>query len=305
MKKVLIAVLVIVVLFVALLIGLVAFGFSKMDDIFKTGIERGGTYATGVDTTVDTVEVELFKGTFAMSGFQLANPAGFETPHFLALNGTSVTVDTQSVSSDTIVLPTLTLEGIDVYLDKGGNPSNYQTILNSLQRFESGDKPAPPPEEEAGGFQFVIESLKIKDVNVHLANMPGVSLLAGDVAVTVPEIELQNVGSADPMSFSEIIGLVVKTVLAAAVESGGGIIPGDVLGDLTSGLGSLQSLQDMGIDAVGEIGKQIESQIGDVTEQVDKAVEDVQNKVDDAQKQVEDAAEDLKGIFGGKKKDEP
>lgn len=312
MKKILIALVLIVVFVIALLIGAVAFGISKIDDIFKAGIEKGGTYATGVETTVDLVDVSLTGGTFDMEGFQLANPAGFTSPHFLALGSTSVAVNPNAVNSEVITLSSLNLSNISVYLDKGGDPSNYQTIINSLQRFESGSKAETKPDSERSGPKLVIESLVIDGVDVHLANMPGVSLVAGDVAVNVPQIELQNVGSDEPMTFGEVIGLVVKTVLAASVEAGGGIIPSDVLGQLQSGLGSLESLQEMGIDAVGDFGKQIEDQLGGVTEQAEqmiddakKAGEDLQNQVDDAKKQVEDAADGIKDLFGGGKKDDP
>ncbi|MEM9373518.1 MAG: hypothetical protein AAGA55_07725 [Planctomycetota bacterium] len=308
MKKVLIILLVLGLLLIALVVGLVAFGISQIDNIFKAGIERGGTYATGVDTTVDTVDVSLTGGTFAMSGFELANPEGFSSPHFLSLSDTSVAINPNATSSETITLSTLTLDGISVYLDQGGAPSNYQAILNNLQRFESGSEPAP--ESESSGPKLVIESLIIENIDVHLANMPGVSLLAGDVAVNVPQIELQNVGGDEPMTFGEIVGLVVKTVLAASVEAGGGIIPVDVLGQLTGGLGSLESLQDMGIDAVGAFGEQLEGQIGNVTEQaeqvVEDAVEDLRQTGEDLQNQVEDAAGGLlNNLMGGNKEDEP
>ena len=77
-------------------------------------------------------------------------------------------------------------------LDKGADPSNYNTVLNNLKRFESGEKGPPPAESEA--MRVVIDSLVIEDVGVRLANMPGIGAVAGDVAVRVPRIELQNVG---------------------------------------------------------------------------------------------------------------
>jgi|TARA_R110000782_G_scaffold53205_4_gene113401 hypothetical protein len=310
MKKVLIGLVVVVVLLVVLVVGGVIFGLTQIDKIVKTGIERGGTYATGVDTTVDMVDVSLTKGTFDMGGFQLANPAGFDTPHFLALSDTSVALNANQTGSQVITLSSLTLDGIDVYLDKGGNPSNYNTVLNNLKRFESGEKGPPPAESD--GMKVVIDSLVIENIDVHLANMPGIGFVAGDVAVNVPRIELKNVGKDEPMGFAEVIGLVVKTVLAASVEAGGGIIPGDVLGDLSGGLAGLTSFSDMGIEAVGDLGKQLNEQLGGAVEQAQKALddakkagEDLQNQADDLQDSVNDAADKVKGIFGGGKKDEP
>lgn len=297
MKKILIALVIIVLVVILGIVGLVAVGISQIDNIVKMGIQEGGTYATGVNTEVDTVEVSLRNGTFDMTGFRLDNPAGFDTPFFLALNDTGVQLNTDRTSTEVITLSTLTLRGIDVYLDKGGNPSNYNTILNNLKRFES-------QEPAQDGMRVVIDSLVIEDVGVRLANMPGVSLLSSEVAVRIPQIELRNVGADEPMSFGEIIGLVVKTVLAASVEAGGGIIPGDVLGELTGGLGSLESLSDMGIEAVGEMGAKINEQIGAATEQLQQAGEDLRNQAEEARDTARDAADRVRGIFGGNKDDE-
>ncbi|MFK7883545.1 MAG: hypothetical protein AB8F26_05090 [Phycisphaerales bacterium] len=315
MKKILIGLLILVVLGAALIIGIGVLAFSQIDKIAKEIIERGGTYAMQVDTTVDNVDLQLTKGAATMTGLSVANPQGFGTDHFMALGGSSARFDLQSINTDTIIIPEIKLSGIDLILDKGSSPSNYNQILNNLKRFESGDEPAQPASE--GGKNVIIRSLVIEDINVRVANVPGLSLAVGDVAVNVPLIELQNVGEKESMKPADVINLVVKTVLAAAVQAGGGIIPGDILGELTSGLGSLESLQDLGIDAVGELGAQIENQIGGVTEQAEEVIdnvkkvgEDLQDQVDsvtdqadDAKKAVEDAADNLKNMFGGKKDD--
>lgn len=310
MKKILIGLVIVVFLIIALVVGLVVFGLGQLDKIVKEAVQRGGTYAMQVDTTVDSVELQFTQGAATMTGLNVANPAGFGTEHFMSLGSASASVDFESVNTDTIIIPEIKLSGIDLILDQGGSPANYKQILNSLQRFESGEKPEQPAAE--AGKNLIIRSLVIEDINVRVANVPGLSLAVGDVAVNVPLIELQNVGEKESMKPADVINLVVKTVLAAAVEAGGGIIPGDILSSLTSGLGSLDSLQDMGIEAVGDFGKQLEAQLGGVTEQaeqvvddVKKAGEDLQNKADDAKKQVEDAADGIKDLFGGGKKDGP
>lgn len=295
MKKILIALAIVFVVVVLAIVGLVAVGISQIDTLVKMGIERGGTYATGVDTTVDTVEISLREQTFDMNGFMLANPQGFDTPHFMKLGDTAVRV--KDAGREVVTLSSLTLTDIDLYLDKGRDPSNYNTVLNNLKRFESGDKGPPPPESES--MRVIVESLVIENVGVRLANMPGLSVVTGDVAVRVPRIELQNVGADEPMTFGELIGLVVKTVLAASVEAGGGIIPNDVLGDLRGGLSGLTSLSDMGIDAVGDLGERLNEQLGGALENVQQAGEEARRRADEATDAARDAADRVRGIFGG------
>lgn len=299
MGKVVKIILIVVVVLVVLVIGAVVLVASQFDKIVKAGIEQGGTYATGVEATVDTVDVSLTKGTFDMAGFELANPPEFDTPHFIALGDTDVALNADKTTRQVVTLSTLTLSDLDIYLDKGADPSNYNFVLENLKRFESGKA---PPEDAA--MRVVIESLVIEDIGVHLANMPGIGMVAGDVAVEIPRIELKNVGADEPMTFGQVVALVVKTVLAASVEAGGGIIPADVLGELTGGLGSLESLSALGITAVGDLGKQIEEQLGGTIDQAQDAIDEARDVGEDLQNQADEAADKLKGIFGGGDKDD-
>ena len=130
---------VLIILVVIGFVALFAFGMSQLDAIVKAAIERGGTYATQTTTTVETVDLGVFDGTFAMTGLEIDNPTGFTSEHFLKLGDTSVQIDPQSIAQDTIIIPAVAFNNIDVILDKGNDPSNYNTILNSLKRFESKD----------------------------------------------------------------------------------------------------------------------------------------------------------------------
>lgn len=317
MKTMIKVIVVLVVLLVLGVVGVLVYGLTHIDDIAKAAVERGGTYAMQVDTTVDTVSVSLGSGKATMNGLRIANPTGFKTDHFFTLTDTSASIDLGSVRTDTVVMPEIRLSGIDVILDKGNKPSNYNKILENLKRFESGDAPAPTDKKgKAGkeGKKMVIKSLVLEDINIHVANMPGISLAVGDVAVHIPEITLENVGEKDAMTPAQIFDLVIKTVLAAAVDAGGGIIPADVLGELGKGLSGLTSLSELGIDAITDLD--IEGALGGITdtlneqgEEIKKQGEEIINKVDDAskdiQKKLDEKADDLKNLFGGKKKDGP
>lgn len=301
------AIKIIAVLFVLIVIGIIGIVFlalGQVDKIAKASIEYGGTYAMGVTTTVDQVDVAITQGTIEMVGLNIDNPEGFDTGHFFTLASSSASFDLESINTETYVVPSVHLQGIDVVLDKGQDPSNYNQILENLARFESGD--SGPTDAKKEGKNVIIKSLILEDINIHVANMPGVELLAGDVAINIPSIELQNIGEKESMNAGDIFNLVIKTVLAAAVEAGGGIIPGDVLGELGNGLAGLASLGDLGINAIsdldldgvmGQVGEQLDKATEDVQQAVDDATEDLSNTVDDA---VDDAADKIKGIFGGK-----
>lgn len=306
------AIKIIVVLFVLIVlavVGIVILALGQVDKIAKAAVEYGGTYAMGVETTVNKVDVAITQGTVEMGGLTIDNPEGFDTGKFFTLASTSASFDIDSINGDAFIIPTVHLKGIDVVLDKGNDPSNYNQILENLARFESDD--SAPADASKEGKNVIIKSLIIEDINIRVANMPGISLLAGDVAINIPQIELQNIGEQESMKAGDIFNLVIKTVLAAAVESGGGIIPGDVLGELGNGLAGLSSLSDMGINAISDLELDnvlngiFDNTLGDlpgqVTDQVDDVTKDLTDTVDKA---VNDVNDKLKNIFGGNKKDD-
>lgn len=297
---------VLVVLAALLLVIAGAAAFSYVDKLARTGVERGGTYALGVPTTLKDADVGILGGTFAMSGLKVSNAPGFPGPHFLTLGDASVAVDFGTIRKQTVELPHLKLDTVDVRIEKKDGKTNYNVILENLKKVSGGgdQKPAPtPPEGE--GKKFIINDLSIRNVTVH------VDLLGGDGAagnalatltkVTIPidEVKLQNVGKTGTgvggtgVSMGELSGIIVQAVLAAAVEKGQGLIPGDILGDLSGQLASLGDLAKLDLKVLGDArGK----------------VEEVGKKVEETRKQVEDAVKDvgktIEGLIPGKKKDE-
>lgn len=304
MKTAIKVIAVLFLLVVALIIGLVIFAFGAIDKGAQIAIEHGGTYALGVETSVESVDVALTQGTVELGKLTIANPEGFETAQFFILSNTFASVDLETINSDTIMVESVKLSGIDITLDKGNDPSNYNQILENLARFESDETGSADKSKE--GKNVVIKSLILEDINIHIANMPGISLLAGDVAINIPRIELQNVGEQESMKAGDIFGLVVKTVMAAAVEAGGGIIPNDVLGELGNGLSGLSSLSDMGINAISDLD--LDNVMGNVAQQIDNATQDAQKAVDDlandAKNAVDGATSKLNDLFRNKKNDD-
>ena len=284
---------VVVVLGVVLLI---AVGVGAIDAIAKTAIEKGGSYATGVETTVGSADIGILSGTFQMSEFNIDNPEGFDSPYFLGMDDTRVALSIGSLRQQTVRLPELTLGGIEVYLEGNGAGANYNMILANLKRFESEGKPKgdgrPDKGKEGSGKDFVIDVITIDGVTVNVAGIPGIAQTVGDVAINVPKIELTGVGSQGGMSMAEIVNLIIKTILSATVEAGGGIIPADILNDLGGQLAQLESLGDLGITAIGDVGD-LAGRLGD---EAGKALEDVGGAIDDAAKGLEEGINDL---FGG------
>ena len=285
-----------VALVVLLIIGvLVALYF--VDRIARTGIEKGATHALGVDTTLGKADVKVLAGEFEMAQLRVANPQGYKTDHFMTLNEGGVSVKLPSLLEETVELPTLTLTGIDLNMEKREGKANYDVILQNLKRFESTEPAEPAP----GQKKFVIRQIDIRDVVVHVELLP----IGGEISrtdVTIPEITLKDIGteSNHGVVMAEMTDIVIKAIFAA-VLSKAGQLPGDIGAELGKGLAGLGDVGAFGITVAGEtiatVGKTAEEVMkgaGEVIKGAGQAGEDITKGVDEAIKGVG-------GILGGKK----
>ncbi len=307
----LIKLLLILVIVLVLLIAIAGIAvFAYVDSIAKTAVERGGTYALGVQTKLGDADVDIMGGEFEMSKLEVANVAGYPAPHFLTLGDGSVAVSLNTLREPTVVLPHLKLDEIDVRLEKKGGESNYNVILENLKKVSGGgDKPAPQPapgEEK----KFIINELTITDVTVHVDLMESGALGGAlkplsKVTVPIDEIKLQNVGktgegvAGSGVTMSQLANIIVQAVLAAAVEKGGELIPGDILGDLQGKLASLGDLSKLDIKVLGDVKGTVE----DLTKSADDVKKKAEEAVEKGKETVEEAKKALEGLIPKKKDD--
>jgi uncharacterized protein involved in outer membrane biogenesis len=294
-----------VVLVVVLIAAGVFFAISRVDSLAKAAVERGGTYATGVQTTLDSASVGLMGGTFEMSGLRIANPEGFKSDRFFSMGSGGVAVSYDTLQQPVVVLPMLRLSDLTVNLERNEGKTNYKVILDNLNRLSSGRERTPA--ETSDDKRFVVNELEISNVNVRV-DMVGLGSASPSVSVPIERIKLSHVGKgqggvADSgVTMGQLSSIVLQAVLSAAVDAGGGIIPAEILGDLQSQLASLDGLKNVGVEFVGKAGE--------TAKQLKSAGENIRSTVDGATDKAKEAADELKkGVDGlkdlipGKKKD--
>lgn len=310
MKKAIKILIGVVIVFVVLIAGIGITAMFMVDRLAKTTIERRGTYALGVETTVDSVDVQLMKQAFAMEGLNVSSPEGFGSA-FLKLGSAGVTLD--NVNGKVIELPTLSLRDIDVNLLKNDEGSNYGMILDNLKKFESDEGAGtPPPGGEDEGWKFVIKTVDIQNVKVHME----LTSIGGDLTaldVDLDKIELRDLGTAGkPIGAGDLIGIIVKSVLSAAVNKAGdlGGRMGALVGDLSNGLGGLSSLGDQGVTVMMDVGGQLTDVTGEIAGELgqnlqkaaEEAAENVGKRVEEVTKGLGDVIKNPFGKTDDKKK---
>ncbi len=296
LKKLGIIVGVLVLLLVVAIVAMVIY----IDVLARKGIEVGATQTLGVNTTVGGVNIGIMSGQAGLQELEIANPTGFQGPHFMKLGQGNVAVSLGSLTQPVVEIPSLQLTGIDLYLEKKSGKANYQAILDNLKTSDKQQKAPTTTTPGKEGKKFVVRDLIIRDVTVRADVLP----IGGPVTVKVPEIHLQNVGQdGSGVTMGQLTQIITQATLASVFEAGKGILPEDVLGELGKGLEGLSSLASSGVKVVGDLGGKIGQMgqgavqaVGDVAKGAGDAVK---GATKDVTKGVEDLGKGIGNLFGG------
>jgi hypothetical protein len=255
-----------------------------VDTLAERAIERGGTYALGVDTGLQEANIGLFSGDFELAGLAVANPPGFEAREFLALRSGRLQLPLGNLLESRVVVPALELEGVTLDLERNANGTNYGVILDHLERFESGAEPGGQEEPEpAGETVYQVERLVVRDVRASVQLFAtGGDLTKLDLAV--PEVVIEDLGS--DMTLAELCGVVVKVLLRAAMQAGEGVIPEELLADLRGRMAELETLAGERVQAgLDELEDELRERAKGLGPEAERAVEqlgdEVQGKLDE------------------------
>lgn len=270
-----------------------------VDSLTRTAVERGGTHALGVPTTLEKASIGLFSGEFALHGLSVANPPGFAEPAFFSMRTAELQLPLSNLARERIEIPSLELAGITLALERNAQGTNYGAILDSLERFQStspaGGEGAPGG-SGGGDKAFHLGELVLRDIRAAVQLVPQ----GGDltrVELAIPEVRVR--GLANDLSLAELCALVVRTVVDAAIRQGGDTLPRELLEDLE---GRVAELEDSARARLEESAKGLQQSL-------DQALQENAKKLGpEAEAAAKQASEALGSKLGGlldrnKKKD--
>jgi len=267
MKKLILVVVVLVLVAVGAL-------FVLFDPAVKRLVEEQGTSALGVETTLSTVAVHPIAGEVTLGGLEVQNPPGFPSKDLLQVESGRLQVEVRSLLSDQVHAQLLELGGIQMAIERNLQGTNYGTVLDHLEQEtgagggaggSKGAKKKAGSAKSGSQKEFVIDRVVIRGAKVHLSvGVAGATPVK--TTIDLPDIQLENVGSADQgKTIAQLLEIVLKELLRAAATNGGDVIPADLLQDLESqvkGLGSLgESAVGQAEQAVGEAAGKLEGSL--------------------------------------------
>jgi hypothetical protein len=265
-----------------LLAGIALVSYFFRNPLIEGAIETGGGYATGVETSVESVDFKPGDGALTISGFALANPDGFEQPTFLSLKTAETKVRVMSLLSDTAEVDHIMLDGLSVELSRHDGAFNYQRILDQVAKFELD-------ESESEG-KYKVDVISITNVSALIALVPGGGELTRG-GVTIEEITLTNLGT-QTQSLAGLTATIVQGVLKAITQAGTSGLPDQLVAGLRTALNKSDRAAAMQVSVKGV--------------KTTGALDKIRSLTDDLLEGKIDLKEDLKdlgqGLLGGDKK---
>ncbi len=209
MKKVIIGVAVTVVI-----VAIAVYWFvGNLDALVKTAIETYGSEITKTEVTLDKVELSPTSGAGSLSGLTMGNPAGFESDHVFKLGQVSVTLDTDSIGGEAIVIKEVVIAAPMIIYEIGSAGSNIDAIQKNVEAYTGGG------DQIESDVKLVIENLYIRDgkVNVSASALGSKSLGAPLLAIHLKDIGKKS-GRASP---GEVVHQIIKAVSNGATQAVG------------------------------------------------------------------------------------
>lgn len=231
-----------------------------LDAIIKTSTEKGVSFATKTQTTLEKADLSLLSGHLKLKNFDLKNPEGFEAgSSFVKFAVSEVQVSPASLASDRIEVGTVNLDGLELsYVKPAEGKANYEVILDNVNRLlpQGGDGTTPkeePKEKAPPAKPIHVGVIKFTNAKIH-AN---VAVLGQPVKLDVPlpNFEMKDVTVKGGMP--ELTAEVTKKLIAQLVEQ----IPEIAKAAVESAKNNIKGIDAKGAtDAVKGIG----SGIGDL-----------------------------------------
>jgi hypothetical protein len=279
-------VLIAVVVVVLGAVGALLFVLSSLDDLIQEAVQTYGSEITQAKVSLAEVDIDLTSGRGSLRGLSIGNPAGFDTPSAFELGAISITIDTGTVTDDTIVITEIVIEAPVITYELGANGSNIDAIQRNVEAYMArfGGGGTATDDDDGEGPKLIIDDLYIRGGEIKVS----AGFLAGKTLGTaLPDIHLEDIGRSDGgASPAEIAEQIISAITDGTTSA-------------ISGLGLEQMMGDAGemIEGIAEgAGELLESVTGGdgvglagVTAGAGEAVEGM----------VEDAGEALEGIAEG------
>ena len=238
----------VIILLVGIIIGVGGLYFYR-NMLVETAVEKGSSYALGVETDLGSAGLEISGGSLELNDFEVSNPDGYETDNFLVIKNGILDVNEGSLLDDEVVIDSFVIDGIEINFEQMGTKTNIQEIVNHIKNLDVTSS-------DNGTQKFKINKISIKNISVNtLYNLLDKKV---ENKFEVDDFTLNNIGDKSGLTIGELTALVIKKVSVKTIAGYRKSQTADALKELGGQAGEvLKEITDDAAEKLEELGKSV------------------------------------------------
>ncbi len=198
MKKILTA----IAAFLLVIAVVAVFLLNNLDAIVKSLIESVGSETAGTEVRLDSIAIDLRRGSAVIRGFRMANPSGFSERDMFGFAELSISLDLASLNTDMIGISDITARNTFANFERVNGRSNFDVIN---ERLASSRPPAPADRESP---HLRIDRLEIENVQASVSD----SLLPGSLNLSLGNIVLSDMAGSPEQIAQQVLRPVMAQI---------------------------------------------------------------------------------------------
>lgn len=232
------------------------------DTVARQAVERGSTQAFGTSTEVGLVTLGFLDASIGISSYRVSGASGFQESSLLSVDDVDLKVGYGGLGRERVQASRLTVSGLELNLLMDAGGSNFGPVLRNIRNLSGGGS------GESNAPRFAISKVQLQDLAVNI-DVPGVQR-----SLTLPDIELSEVGGEDGVWLSELAAIVLGAVMQHTVEQAD--LPPALRTALSGGLDDLPAA--IGREAKDRLREQLDEEARGL---LDRATDALQGDEDD------------------------
>lgn len=270
-KKILTSLVVLVLVIV--IGGFLAFTFYG-NRIVKFAVEKGGTQALKVNVALNEARLMPARGVLELDNLVVDNPEGYGNPHLMNMGSAHVALNTSSLMEDTVEIDKMEFKKISLVIEQKGMTNNLQEIMDNLPKAEPKEQPDEP---KTAGKNLLIKDLTVEEIVVTFKPLP-LPGKAGNITFKLAPIHMTDIGTEQKVDIAQLTGMIFQQITMGVIENGKGLIPTEMIGDLSNQVMEQgQKVLQEGQKVIEGAGKGILDSGKGVLDEGGKAVEGLKN----------------------------
>ena len=251
--------------------------YLSLDRIIKNTVQSQATSSLNLSTTLGGANLSLFGGKLDLSNLQIASPKGFTSPQMFDVGSTGLAVSYGQLRNDPVHVSAITIANPKLIIEQKNGQFNFKQAMDDMPKSDAAPSNSKP-------LKLIIDDLTLSNPQVVVKGLG-----ATDIPVTLPTIELKNVGTGDGSQNGAAVKDVVAQVITAmaASASNSSALTAEFKTILSANVGA--AMTKLGSEAQKRVAAAIPGEVG----------QSLSKLVSDPQALAKDPAKAVQSLLGG------